>query len=206
MENFLHRAKILLAPKYLRMFRRLARGLLTPRMYWETDMTKHPYRWIAAIALAVVLSTGAAWADRDGHGRGGHGNAWTGNNGGSHQWRGHDRDRDRDGDRDDMWRGGRHGRGSYGYFHRSESGRPRGWDRGHKTGWGDCDMPPGQAKKYGCSPSFGRSTRYPIVIHHRRPTRRPVYVAPHYRVQPRPHAVVARDQARDRYDLDHDRR
>ena len=27
---------------------------------------------------------------------------------------------------------------------------PPGWSRGNKTGWRDCGMPPGQAKKYGC--------------------------------------------------------
>jgi hypothetical protein len=29
-------------------------------------------------------------------------------------------------------------------------GRPPGWDRGRKVGWGNCNLPPGQAKKYGC--------------------------------------------------------
>jgi hypothetical protein len=33
----------------------------------------------------------------------------------------------------------------------ANSGRPPGWDRGRKVGWGNCDLPPGQAKKYGCS-------------------------------------------------------
>jgi hypothetical protein len=28
--------------------------------------------------------------------------------------------------------------------------RPAGWDKGKKKGWGDCDLPPGQAKKHGC--------------------------------------------------------
>jgi len=28
--------------------------------------------------------------------------------------------------------------------------RPPGWNRGQKTGWGNCGLPPGQAKKYGC--------------------------------------------------------
>ncbi len=28
--------------------------------------------------------------------------------------------------------------------------RPPGWNRGKKTGWGNCGLPPGQAKKYGC--------------------------------------------------------
>jgi hypothetical protein len=29
-------------------------------------------------------------------------------------------------------------------------GRPPGWGHGKKTGWGNCGIPPGQAKKYGC--------------------------------------------------------
>ena len=28
--------------------------------------------------------------------------------------------------------------------------RPPGWNRGKKTGWGNCGLPPGQAKKYAC--------------------------------------------------------
>ncbi len=38
-----------------------------------------------------------------------------------------------------------------GYEYRAYSDeRPPGWNHGKKTGWGDCGMPPGQAKKYGC--------------------------------------------------------
>jgi hypothetical protein len=33
------------------------------------------------------------------------------------------------------------------------SKRPAGWDKGRKTGWGDCNVPPGQAKKAGCTPA-----------------------------------------------------
>ena len=32
--------------------------------------------------------------------------------------------------------------------------RPPGWDRGRKVGWGNCDLPPGLAKKYGCRSGF----------------------------------------------------
>jgi len=28
--------------------------------------------------------------------------------------------------------------------------RPPGWSHGKKSGWGNCGLPPGQAKKYGC--------------------------------------------------------
>ncbi|MCI0402324.1 MAG: hypothetical protein L0212_02240 [Acidobacteria bacterium] len=36
--------------------------------------------------------------------------------------------------------------------------RPAGWDQGKKEGWGDCDVPPGLAKKRGCDES-GLSAR-----------------------------------------------
>jgi Ni/Co efflux regulator RcnB len=65
--------------------------------------------------------------------------------------KGHKKDwaeRDRDHDRDD------HGRVA-------NNGRPPGWDKGKKTGWGNCDVPPGQAKKQGCNSS---RTRRPIVV------------------------------------------
>ncbi len=49
------------------------------------------------------------------------------------------------------------------------SGRPPGWDRGRKTGWGNCDVPPGLAKKEGCGNTIlirrrGTVRRRPIVI------------------------------------------
>ncbi|MFB3917451.1 MAG: hypothetical protein ACE14M_12025 [Terriglobales bacterium] len=34
-------------------------------------------------------------------------------------------------------------------FYGDREGRPPGWSRGKKTGWGNCGLPPGQAKKYG---------------------------------------------------------
>jgi hypothetical protein len=40
-----------------------------------------------------------------------------------------------------------------GYQYRSyvnPNERPEGWSHGKKTGWSNCGMPPGQAKKYGC--------------------------------------------------------
>jgi hypothetical protein len=64
-----------------------------------------------------------------------------------------DRDRDRDNDRDDH-----HGT----IFSRDSHGpanRPPGWDHGRKKGWGDCDEPPGLAKKDGCHSE--------AVVHHR---------------------------------------
>ncbi len=53
------------------------------------------------------------------------------------------------------------------------SSRPPGWSKGKKTGWGDCDVPPGQAKKAGCTPHDRREhhANYP-----RTEGRRPVIV------------------------------
>ena len=41
-------------------------------------------------------------------------------------------------------------KGEYEYHTYVGDSRPTGWSQGKKTGWGDCGMPPGQAKKYGC--------------------------------------------------------
>jgi hypothetical protein len=76
------------------------------------------------------------------------------------EWRDHDRDRD-------------HGRVA-------NNGRPPGWDKGKKTGWGNCDVPPGQAKKEGCRGTTSHRTvttqrrTYPARTYPRRtdPTRR----------------------------------
>jgi hypothetical protein len=39
-------------------------------------------------------------------------------------------------------------------------GRPEGWSKGKKTGWQDCGLPPGQAKKYQCYTYKHRGRRY----------------------------------------------
>ena len=41
---------------------------------------------------------------------------------------------------------------------------PAGWNRGQKTGWGGCNVPPGQARKYGygCGPTSGIGRYDPI--------------------------------------------
>jgi len=53
--------------------------------------------------------------------------------------------------------------------------QPAGWDRGRKTGWGSCNMPPGLAKKVGCGqPIF----RYGIANGRVQPRRTPVIVIP----------------------------
>jgi hypothetical protein len=104
-------------------------------------------------ALALSLLPAAAMAEGKGHGKG---------NGKNHAKqhdrdddRGHDRDRDNDRDHD---RDGDHDRDDHGN-HVADSSRPAGWSKGKKTGWGDCDVPPGQVKKYGCHPNSSLSER-----------------------------------------------
>lgn len=57
-----------------------------------------------------------------------------------------DRDGDDDRNRDDRWER----RGDYEYRTYGDDQLPPGWSKGKKTGWGNCGLPPGQAKKYGC--------------------------------------------------------
>ncbi len=38
--------------------------------------------------------------------------------------------------------------------------RPPGWSRGAKTGWGNCGLPPGQAKKHGFRTYIHEGRRY----------------------------------------------
>jgi len=90
-------------------------------------MSKH---WLAVVVLAscIGLSTPAAWADRpQGKGKGNPHAARTDND-------------------DRAWER----RGGYEYRTYDGDAHPPGWSQGKKTGWGNCGMPPGQAKKYGC--------------------------------------------------------
>jgi hypothetical protein len=91
-------------------------------------MTK---KWLAVLTLAgcVALSTPPALADRpEGKGKGNpHGEKHFDE--GDHDWE---------------------RRGDYEYRTYERDARPPGWSHGKKTGWKNCGMPPGQAKKYGC--------------------------------------------------------
>ena len=111
-------------------------------------------RMIATVlSLFVMLGVFAAEASAQGRGRG-RGNAGF-----------HSRAVvvDREFDRRDRWRvviGN-----DRVFFGNDNRGRPPGWDRGRKVGWGNCDVPPGLAKKGGCRTTFfGRTTRQPRVI------------------------------------------
>lgn len=98
-------------------------------------------RWLALLALiaALGLVTPVVSAD-NGKGKG---------KGNPHAAQNFDRD-DRGWERHD------------GYEVRiyNRDGRPPGWSRGQKTGWGNCGLPPGQAKKYGCRTYVYKERRY----------------------------------------------
>ena len=90
--------------------------------------------WLAVLALAgaLVFATPALLADQ-GQGKG-HGK------GNPHAAKNFDRS-------DPGWER----REGYEYrVYGDHNQRPPGWSRGKKTGWGNCGLPPGQAKKYGC--------------------------------------------------------
>jgi hypothetical protein len=91
-------------------------------------MSKHRLA-IFALVAALVLGTPALMADKGDKGqKHQHGNK-------------HNDDDDRGWERRD------------GYEYRvygDHDGRPPGWSHGNKTGWKNCGLPPGQAKKYGC--------------------------------------------------------
>lgn len=61
------------------------------------------------------------------------------------QGKGNPHDRGKEAD-DGKWEA----RNGYEYRSFGPGEQPPGWSQGKKTGWGNCGMPPGQAKKYGC--------------------------------------------------------
>jgi hypothetical protein len=96
-------------------------------------------RYFWALILGMALSTGMVAKDHgdkdDDHGHG---------KGNRHNAQRDDDDRDHDGGRWESRNGW-----EYRSYERGEV--PPGWNKGRKTGWGNCNMPPGQAKKYGCN-------------------------------------------------------
>jgi len=89
--------------------------------------------------------------------------------------------RERDDDDDDQ------GRRDHDYH--GPSRRPPGWQRGRKTGWGNCDVPPGLAKKESC----GQTSRTPLSVPHRASH---VTSPPARATRPAPHASRVRSSPR----------
>lgn len=50
------------------------------------------------------------------------------------------------------------------YKVRRNGNRPPGWRHGRKTGWGNCNLPPGQAKKHGCRQYTRRRSNVPVIV------------------------------------------
>jgi hypothetical protein len=87
---------------------------------------------ILALAICITLATPTLMADH-GQGKG------KGKGKGNPHANKHDDER------------GWERRGAYEYqTYGDHDNRPPGWSRGQKTGWENCGLPPGQAKKYGC--------------------------------------------------------
>jgi hypothetical protein len=97
---------------------------------------KQTLLWTVVLGLTLSATAMAQGQDK-GHGKGNPHNQAMGEQHG----RGGDRDDDRRWERRDGW--------EYQTFRGDD--RPPGWSKGRKTGWGNCGMPPGQAKKYGCN-------------------------------------------------------
>lgn len=92
--------------------------------------------WIAALALAIALGLPAVAKDKGEKKDHGHGP--------KNMARHNQNDQGED---DDRWE--KHDKYEMRVFGRND-GSPHGWSKGRKTGWRDCGLPPGQAKKYGC--------------------------------------------------------
>ncbi|HEU5450997.1 MAG TPA: hypothetical protein VFU76_03375 [Terriglobales bacterium] len=140
-------------------------------------MSKTLIKSAAVMAVSLALSLSAAAKD---HGKAAHNGGWHDRDGWRVQRvadRDHDGRRGRDHDRNDWRRQGRrdHDRDDWRRHERRDT--PAGWSHGKKTGWGDCNVPPGQAKKSGCgSYGYRRDAHRPVYSGHR--TRGPVYVPP----------------------------
>ncbi len=111
-------------------------------------------RWLAILALMAALGVAAPNLLAD-HG-------WDKDKGNPHGKHFRDDEHGRRGDHDrgrrddDRWER----RGRYEYRTYDRDGRPPGWARGRRVGWGYCGLPPGQAKKYGCWSYMYQGRRY----------------------------------------------
>lgn len=104
---------------------------------------------IAVLAVVIALGvTPALMADKGGKGKG------RGNDHATADFDKHDRHGD---DHDRGW--DRREGHEYRIFGVND-GRPPGWSHGKKTGWRNCGLPPGQAKKYGCYTYVHGGRRY----------------------------------------------
>ena len=96
-------------------------------------MARKALPYVAFCAVFALLSVAPGWAQRGRiHNMDRPGAVWRMHKHNGSRNRGRNRDQN-------LWS-----------FRRED--RPRGWGHGRKTGWGACDVPPGQAKRAGCRP------------------------------------------------------
>jgi hypothetical protein len=106
---------------------------------------KRTISWTVVLMFALYGPHALAQGNSQGHGNGhGKGNP-------HNQWR----------DDDDRDNGRWESRSGWEYRTYEGDKGPPGWNKGKKTGWGNCNLPPGQAKKYGCNTySYGGRQYY----------------------------------------------
>ncbi len=158
--------------------------------------------WRGALLLLLTLGLTGGYAVAKDHGRGGnwrgdhrdrferHESRWQnrdhrrgdwGRERDRHEWREARERRERwerwrEKDRRERWERSR--------WAREHDRRPPGWDHGRKTGWSNCDVPPGQARRNGCGDFdwLHRSRHYPTGVYRRYPQPQPVLIG--HRPQP----------------------
>ena len=171
-------------------------------------MNKRISRFFWATAICLALMPAPALAFGHGHRDGDHDRD-------DHKVRDRDRDHDRDRDRDkDRDRDGdkdrdhrREVRGHNFRDHDGDRDDHPGWNKGKKKGWGNCDLPPGQAKKHGCD-SDDRGVRHRrhdgdhdrddvrrASVHHPAPVVRPAARPVTHSVSTRANTTIARHRA-----------
>ena len=113
--------------------------------------------WLVVLAVIVVLGLVAPNAIAQGKGKGRGAEKQEHKKSHADDIAKHkDKDKDKDRD-DDRWE--RREGWEYRLYGDRDS-RPPGWSRGKKTGWGNCGVPPGQAKKGECRTYTYQGHRY----------------------------------------------
>jgi len=116
-------------------------------------------RWLVVFTLIAALAVATPGLYGQGKGKGKQSGQGATQDKGKDKDKGWDKDKDKDKDkgRDEKWES----RGGFEYrTYGDRDSRPPGWSKGQKTGWGNCDVPPGQAKKGACRTYSHQGRRY----------------------------------------------
>lgn len=127
---------------------------------------KRRWTWLITAALAMGVTLPAVAHDRH-HDKG---SEWRERQHREREWR---REHERREHERIAWRNHNDWRYRQAAWRDDHDRRPPGWSKGKKKGWGNCDLPPGQAKKHGCrSTWYSNDRRYPPYVR-RYPSARP---------------------------------